>query len=75
MGNEAFLAHQMRAVVEMLREGIESKINKCTRQMRWEPTIPIEEDRLQALKTLQWVQARIQDIIIDNEDKDAKVRI
>jgi hypothetical protein len=52
----------MRAVelAEMLREVIESKINKCTRQMRWEPTIPIEEDRLQAqIMALQWVQARI----------------
>ncbi|MFL6361317.1 MAG: hypothetical protein ACJ71K_18255 [Nitrososphaeraceae archaeon] len=44
--------------------------------MRWESTISIEEDRLQAqIMALQWVQGRIQDIIINNEDKDTKIRI
>jgi hypothetical protein len=40
-----FLFPKMRAVelAEMLRELLEAKINKCTRQMRSESTIPIEE--------------------------------
>ncbi|MFL6364750.1 MAG: hypothetical protein ACJ719_06045 [Nitrososphaeraceae archaeon] len=60
----------------MLRESVEAKINKCRRQMRLESTISIEEDRLQAqIMALQWVQGRIQDIIINNEDKDTKIRI
>jgi hypothetical protein len=68
----------MRAVelAEMLRELLGAKINKCTRQMRWESTILIEEERLQAqIMTLQWVQARLQDIVINNEDKDTKIMI
>ena len=73
-----FSCSQMRGVdfAEMLRESVEAKINKCRRQMRLESTISIEEDRLQAqIMALQWVQGRIQDIIINNEDKDTKIRI
>jgi hypothetical protein len=40
--------------------------------------MPIEEDKLQAqIIALQWVQGRIQAIIINNdeEDKDTNIRI
>jgi hypothetical protein len=38
--------------------------------------MPIEEDRLTAqIMALQWVQGRLQDIVIDNESKDTKIRI
>jgi hypothetical protein len=68
----------MRGVdfAEMLREIVEAKINKCRSQLRLGYTIPIEEERLEAqIMALQWVQGRIQDIIINNEeDKDTKIR-
>jgi hypothetical protein len=68
---------EMRAVelAEMLRETVEAKINKCRRDIR-DSTIPMEADRILAqIMALQWVQGRIQDIIINNEDKDTKIRI
>jgi hypothetical protein len=51
----------MRAVelAEMLRELLEEKINKCKREIRFECTMPTEEDRLQAqIMAYQWIQAR-----------------
>ena len=67
----------MRAVdlAEMLRELIEAKINKCRREIR-DSTMSIEEDRLTAqIMALQWVQWRLQDLVISNESKDTKIRI
>jgi hypothetical protein len=59
------------------RNAIEAKINKCRKEIRNSTnTIPIEEDRLQAqIMALQWVQGRIPDLVISNEDKDTKIRI
>jgi hypothetical protein len=68
---------QMRAVdlAEMLRELLDAKINKCKREIR-DCTITIEADRILAqIMAYQWVQARIQDLVIENEDKDTKIRI
>lgn len=68
----------MRAVdlAEMLRGVIEAKINKCKREIRDSATIPIEADRILAqIMAYQWVQGRIQDLVINNEDKDTKIRI
>jgi hypothetical protein len=66
----------MKAVdlVEILRE-LEAKINRCKREMR-DCTITIEADRILAqIMAYQWVQGRIQDLVIENEGKDTKVMI
>jgi hypothetical protein len=70
---------KMKAVVlaEMLRETLEAKINKIRKEIL-DTYMPIEVERMQAqIMAIQWVQARIQDIIINNhgEDKDTKIRI
>jgi hypothetical protein len=68
----------MRAIelAEMLREVIEAKINKCKREIRDSATIPIEADRILAqIMAYQWVQGKVQDLVIENEDKDTKIRI
>ena len=73
---------KMKAVVlaEMLRETLEAKINKIRREILHDIHFPIEVERLEAqIMAYQWVQARIQDIVINNnnhgEDKDTKIRI
>jgi hypothetical protein len=70
---------KMKAVVlaEMLRETLEAKINKIRREIL-DIHMPIEVERLEAqIMAIQWVQARIQDIVINNhgEDKETKIRI
>ena len=67
----------MRAVdlAEKLRELLDVKIRKCRKEM-FDTYRPIEVERIQAqIMALQWVQARIQDIVIENESKDTKIRI
>jgi hypothetical protein len=67
----------MRAVdlAERLREVLEAKINKCRTEML-DTHMPIEVERLQAqIMALQWVQGRIQDLVIENESKDTKIRL
>ena len=70
---------QMRAVdlvfAEKLREVLEAKINKCRREML-DTYMPIEVERIQAqIMAYRWVQGRIQDLVINNEDKDTKIRL
>jgi hypothetical protein len=78
---DAFVSQmKMKAVVlaEMLRETLEAKINKTRREIRDNTYMSIEVERMQAqIMAYQWVQARIQDIVINNhgEDKDTKIRI
>jgi vacuolar-type H+-ATPase subunit E/Vma4 len=71
----------MKAVVlaEMLRETLEAKINKIRREIQV-TYMPIQVERLEAqIMVIRWVQARIQDLVINNnnhgEDKDPKIRI
>jgi hypothetical protein len=67
----------MRAVdlAEMLRELLDAKINKCKREIR-DCTTTIEADRILAqIMAYQWVQGRIQDLVIDNQDKDTRIQI
>ena len=67
----------MRAVdlAERLRELLEAKINKCRREML-DSYMPIKVERIQAqIMAYQWVQGRLQDIVINNESKDTKIRI
>ena len=67
----------MRAVdlAEMLREVIEAKINKTRRELL-DSYMPIEVQRMEAqIMAYQWVQGRLQDLVINNEDKDTKIRI
>jgi hypothetical protein len=57
----------------MLRETLEAKINKTRREIR-DTTMPIEVDTLEAqIMAYQWVQARLEDLDINNEDKDTKI--
>ena len=61
----------MRAVdlAEMLRETLEAKIIMCKGEIR-DSTIPIEGERILAqIMAYQWVQGRIHDLVINNEDK------
>ena len=38
--------------------------------------MPVEVESIQAqIMAYQWVQARIQDLVIQNEDKDTKIMI
>ena len=63
------------SLAEMLREILEAKIKKCRKEML-DTYMPIEVERIQAqIMAYQWVQARIQDIVIENESKDTKIRI
>jgi vacuolar-type H+-ATPase subunit E/Vma4 len=59
----------------MLRETLEAKINKIRREMQV-TYMPIEVERLEAqIMAIRWVQARIQDIVINNnhgEDKTVR---
>jgi hypothetical protein len=67
----------MRAVdlAERLRELLEAKINKYRTEMH-DTHMPIEVERLQAqIMAYQWVQGRIQDVVIGNESKDTKIRL
>ena len=71
----------MRAVdlsltlAEKLREVLDVKITKSRREIL-DTYMPIEVERIQAqIMAYQWVQARIQDIVIENESKDTKIRI
>ena len=69
---------KMKAVVlaEMLRETLEAKINKIRREILHDTNTPIEVERMEAqIMAYQCVQARIQDIVINNEDKDTKIMI
>jgi hypothetical protein len=70
----------MRAVdltlAEKLREVLDFKIRKCRKEIF--VYMPIEVERIQAqIMAHQWVQSRIQDmmIVIENESKDTKIRI
>ena len=59
----------------MLRELLDAKINKCKREIR-DCTITIEADRILAqIMAYQWVQGRLQDLVIENENKDTKIGI
>ena len=62
-------------LAEMIRKLLESEINKSRREM-FDTYNPVEVERSQAqIMAYQWVQARIQDIVIENESKDTKIRI
>ena len=68
---------KMRAVdlAEMLREVLESKISRCNQKML-DTHMPIEVERLEAqIMAYQWVQGRLQDIVINNKDKDTKIMV
>jgi len=67
----------MRGVdlAEKLREVLDLKIRKCRKEML-NAYMLIDVERIQAqIMAYQWVQARLQDIVIENESKDAKIRI
>jgi hypothetical protein len=64
-------------LAEMLREDLDVKIRKCRKEML-DTYTQIEVERIQAqIMAYQWVQARLQDLVINNnnESKDTKIRI
>jgi hypothetical protein len=62
-------------LAEMLRDVLEVKIRKCRKEML-DTYMQIEVERIQAqIMAYQWVQGRVQDLVINNEDKDTKIRI
>jgi hypothetical protein len=68
---------QMKEVelAEMLRDVLDVKISKCRKEML-DTYTQIEVERIQAqIMAYHWVQGRIQDLVIENEDKDTKVMI
>ena len=60
----------------MLRDVLDVKIRKCRKEML-DTYIPVEVERIQAqIMAYQWVQARLQDLVINNnESKDTKICI
>jgi hypothetical protein len=57
---------------EILRGTIDEKINKCTCDMH-EFHNPVYNDSLMIqIQALEWVQGRIQDLMINNERKETK---
>jgi hypothetical protein len=62
-------------LAEMLRDVLDVKIRKCRKEML-DTYKQIEVERIQAqIMAYQWVQGRVQDLVINNEDKDTKIRI
>ncbi|MFL6324110.1 MAG: hypothetical protein ACJ705_06775 [Nitrososphaeraceae archaeon] len=59
----------------MLREVLDAKINQIRRDIL-DTYMPTEVERLEAqIMALQWVQGRLQHLLINNESKDTKIRI
>jgi hypothetical protein len=59
----------------MLREVLDAKINQIKRDIL-DTYMPTEIERLEAqIMALQWVQGRLQHLLINNESKDTKIRI
>ncbi|MFL6357218.1 MAG: hypothetical protein ACJ71K_08815 [Nitrososphaeraceae archaeon] len=59
----------------MLREVLDAKINQIRRHIL-DTYMPTEVERLEAqIMALQWVQGRLQHLLINNESKDTKIRI
>jgi hypothetical protein len=59
----------------MLREVLDAKINQIRRDIL-DTYMPTEVERLEAqIMALQWVQGRLQHLLINNESKDTKTRI
>jgi hypothetical protein len=62
-------------LAEMLREVLYAKINQIRRDIL-DTYMPTEVERLEAqIMALQWVQGRLQHLLINNESKDTKIRI
>ena len=60
---------------EMIQKLLDAEINKSRREI-FNTYMPIEVERMQAqIIAYQWVQGRIQDIVIENEDKATKIRL
>jgi hypothetical protein len=60
---------------EMLQGSINEKIKECKGNIH-EAHNPIYNDSLEVeIESLEWVQGRIQHLVINNERKDTKIRI
>jgi hypothetical protein len=62
----------MRVVdfAEMLRDSIEEKINECRENMHESHNPVYNNSMLIDIETLEWVQGRIQDLVINKVTKD-----
>lgn len=63
-------------LAEMLPDVLDVfKIGKCRKEML-DTYMPVEVERIQAqIMAYQWVQGRVQDLVINKEDKDTKICI
>jgi hypothetical protein len=62
-------------LAETLRDALDVKIRKCRKEML-DTYTQIEVERIQAqIMAYEWVQGRVQDLVINNEDKDTKISI
>ena len=62
-------------MADMLQDVLEVKIRKCRKEML-DTYTQIEVERIQAqIMAYEWVQGRVQDLVINNEDKDTKISI
>ena len=62
-------------LAEMLREVLDVKIRKCRKEIL-DTYMPVEVERIQAqIMAYQWVQGRVQYLVINKEDKDTKICI
>ncbi len=60
---------------DMLRESINEKINECKDSIH-KLHNPIYNKSLEVeIEALEWAQGQIQDLVINNERKDMKIRI
>ena len=61
-------------LAEMLPDVLDVfKIRKCRKEML-DTYMPVEVERIQAqIMAYQWVQGRVQDLVINKEDKDTKI--
>jgi hypothetical protein len=62
-------------LAEMLPDVLDVKLGKCRKEML-DTYMPVEVERIQAqIMAYQWVQGRVQDLVINKEDKDTKICI
>ena len=62
-------------LTEMLRDVLDVKIRKCRKELL-DTYRQIEVERIQGqIMAYEWVQGRLQDLVINNESKDTKIRI
>jgi hypothetical protein len=60
---------------EMLRDSMEEKINECRGDIHESHNPVYNESLMIKIQALEWVQGRIQDLVINNGRKGSKIQI